>query len=75
LQPILKGFCKTLKGFDLAIIAKPTEAFTDAEKVHLGSIYNWRGKSLWLIASGCYGNWIGLFNEKCTAMALPTPKT
>ncbi len=38
-----------LKGFDLAIIAKPTEAFTDEEKFVLDQFVVNGGKSIWLI--------------------------
>ena len=38
-----------LKGFDLALIAKPTEAFTDEEKLVLDQFMVNGGKSLWLI--------------------------
>ncbi len=38
-----------LKGFDLAIIAKPTEPFTDEEKFVLDQFVVNGGKSIWLI--------------------------
>ncbi|WP_422351261.1 gliding motility-associated ABC transporter substrate-binding protein GldG [Flagellimonas sp.] len=38
-----------LKGFDLALIAKPTEAFTDEEKYVLDQFVVNGGKSIWLI--------------------------
>ncbi|TMU56225.1 gliding motility-associated ABC transporter substrate-binding protein GldG [Flagellimonas algicola] len=38
-----------LKGFDLALIAKPTEAFTDEEKYVLDQFVVHGGKSLWLM--------------------------
>ncbi len=38
-----------LKGFDLAIIAKPTEAFTDEEKFVLDQFIVNGGKSIWLM--------------------------
>ncbi|MEO0902836.1 MAG: Gldg family protein [Bacteroidota bacterium] len=38
-----------LKGFDLALIAKPTEAFTDQEKYVLDQYMVSGGKSIWLI--------------------------
>lgn len=40
---------KALKTFDLAIIAKPTSAFTDAEKQVLDQFIIHGGKTLWLI--------------------------
>ncbi|WP_420399363.1 gliding motility-associated ABC transporter substrate-binding protein GldG [Flagellimonas sp.] len=38
-----------LKGFDLALIAKPTEAFTDEEKYVLDQFVVNGGKSIWLM--------------------------
>ncbi len=38
-----------LKGFDLAIIAKPTEAFTDEEKFVMDQFMVSGGKSIWLM--------------------------
>lgn len=59
-----------LKNYDLALIAKPTEAFSDAEKYVLDQYIVGGGKSIWLIDQ------VGieldsLFNENGTAMALP----
>lgn len=42
-------FAKALKTFDLAILAKPKEAFTDAEKQVLDQFVISGGKVLWLI--------------------------
>ncbi|SFC20434.1 gliding-associated putative ABC transporter substrate-binding component GldG [Flagellimonas taeanensis] len=38
-----------LKGFDLAVIAKPTEAFTDQEKFVMDQFMVQGGKSIWLM--------------------------
>ena len=38
-----------LKGFDLALIAKPTQAFTDEEKYVLDQFVVHGGKSIWLL--------------------------
>ena len=38
-----------LKGFDLAIIAKPTEAFTDQEKYVMDQYMVQGGKSIWMV--------------------------
>jgi gliding-associated putative ABC transporter substrate-binding component GldG len=46
-DPIL--FSKALKTFDLAIIAKPKAAFTDAEKQVLDQFIINGGKTLWLV--------------------------
>ncbi|RAJ09236.1 gliding motility-associated ABC transporter substrate-binding protein GldG [Arenibacter echinorum] len=59
-----------LKSFDLAIIAKPTEAFTDEEKFILDQYITGGGKSLWLIDQVAM-ELDSLFNEEGTAMALP----
>ena len=59
-----------LKGFDLALIAKPTEAFSDEEKFILDQYITGGGKSLWLIDQVAM-ELDSLFNEEGTAMALP----
>ena len=59
-----------LKGFDLAIIAKPTEAFSDEEKYIMDQFITGGGKSLWLIDQVAM-ELDSLFNENGTAMALP----
>ena len=59
-----------LKGFDLAIIAKPTETFTDGEKYILDQFITGGGKSLWLIDQVAM-ELDSLFNENGTAMAMP----
>ncbi|NJB70250.1 gliding-associated putative ABC transporter substrate-binding component GldG [Saonia flava] len=59
-----------LKNFDLAIIAKPTEAFTDAEKYVLDQYIIHGGKSMWFIDNVAI-ELDSLFNEKGSAMAFP----
>ena len=59
-----------LKGFDLAIIAKPTEAFTDEEKYVLDQFIIDGGKSIWLIDQVAI-ELDSLFNAKGTALAYP----
>jgi len=59
-----------LKGFDLALIAKPTASFTDGEKFILDQFITGGGKSLWLIDQVAM-ELDSLFNETGTAMALP----
>ncbi|MCM4154058.1 gliding motility-associated ABC transporter substrate-binding protein GldG [Arenibacter sp. N53] len=59
-----------LNGFNLAIIAKPTEAFTDSEKYIMDQFITGGGKSLWLIDQVAM-ELDSLFNENGTAMAMP----
>jgi gliding-associated putative ABC transporter substrate-binding component GldG len=59
-----------LKGYDLALIAKPTETFTDGEKYIMDQFITGGGKSLWLIDQVAM-ELDSLFNEEGTAMALP----
>ncbi|MCW5515559.1 gliding motility-associated ABC transporter substrate-binding protein GldG [Muriicola sp. Z0-33] len=59
-----------LKTYDLAIIAKPTEAFTDAEKYVLDQFVVDGGKSLWLVDQVAI-ELDSLFNPKGSAMAYP----
>ena len=59
-----------LKGFDLALVAKPTEAFTDEEKYIMDQYIVGGGKSIWLIDQVDM-EMDSLFNENGTAMALP----
>ncbi|MDL5512696.1 gliding motility-associated ABC transporter substrate-binding protein GldG [Arenibacter sp. M-2] len=59
-----------LKGFDLALIAKPTETFTDEEKFILDQYITGGGKSLWLIDQVAM-ELDSLFNETGSAMAMP----
>lgn len=57
-----------LKNFDLALIAKPTERFTDEEKYVLDQFVVNGGKSIWLIDQVAM-QLDSLFNEKGTAVA------
>ncbi len=59
---------KQLGEFDLALIAKPTEAFSDAEKYVLDQYMVQGGKSIWLIDKVAI-ELDSLFNEKGTALA------
>lgn len=59
-----------LSKYDLALIAKPTEAFSDEEKFILDQFIVNGGKSVWLIDQVAM-ELDSLFNEKGTAMALP----
>ena len=59
-----------LKTFDLALIAKPTEAFTDAEKYILDQFVVNGGKSVWLIDQVAI-ELDSLFNPKGIALATP----
>lgn len=65
-----KKVLEQLKSFDLALIAKPTEAFSDEEKFILDQYITGGGKSLWLIDQVAM-ELDSLFNEEGTAMALP----
>ncbi len=59
-----------LNEYDLALIAKPTEAFSDTEKYVLDQFVMNGGKSIWLIDQVAV-EIDSLFNEKGSAMALP----
>lgn len=59
-----------LNGYDLALIAKPTEAFTDTEKYVLDQYILQGGKSLWLV-DPVVMELDSLFNAEGKAMALP----
>ena len=59
-----------LKTFDLALVAKPTETFTEAEKYVLDQFILDGGKSLWLVDQVAI-ELDSLFNEQGTAIALP----
>lgn len=59
-----------LNGYDLALIAKPTEAFTDTEKYVLDQYILQGGKSLWLV-DPVIMELDSLFNPDGKAMALP----
>ncbi|WP_350286156.1 gliding motility-associated ABC transporter substrate-binding protein GldG [uncultured Croceitalea sp.] len=59
-----------LNNFDLALIAKPTEAFTDAEKFVLDQFIVNGGKSIWLIDQVAM-ELDSLFNENASSVAIP----
>jgi len=59
-----------LSQYDLALIAKPTQAFTDQEKYVLDQFVIQGGKSIWLIDPVAM-ELDSLFNASGTAMALP----
>ncbi|MFD2587087.1 gliding motility-associated ABC transporter substrate-binding protein GldG [Croceitalea marina] len=58
-----------LKGFDLALIAKPTEAFTEEEKYVLDQFIVNGGRSIWLIDNVAM-ELDSLFNEKGSSLAI-----
>ena len=58
-----------LKSFDLALIAKPTEAFTEEEKYVLDQFIVNGGKSIWLL-DPIIMEMDSLFNEKGSTIAL-----
>ncbi len=57
-----KKTLKDLTKYDLAIIAKPTERFTDQEKFTLDQFITNGGKSLWMIDNN-YADTDSLYNE------------
>ncbi|WP_373516296.1 gliding motility-associated ABC transporter substrate-binding protein GldG [Pricia sp.] len=59
-----------LNGYDLALIAKPTEAFSEDEKYVLDQYIVNGGKTMWLIDTVSM-ELDSLFNEQGAAMALP----
>nr|WP_299381667.1 gliding motility-associated ABC transporter substrate-binding protein GldG [Allomuricauda sp.] len=59
-----------LRNFDLALIAKPTEAFTDEEKYVLDQFVVNGGKSIWLIDQVAI-ELDSIFSGNGTALALP----
>jgi gliding-associated putative ABC transporter substrate-binding component GldG len=61
---------KYLKKYDLAIIAKPTEAFSDAEKQVLDQFIVNGGKTLWLVDAVTM-EMDSLYNETGTNLAFP----
>lgn len=61
---------KSLKGYDLAIIAKPTEAFTEEEKQVLDQYVIGGGKTLWLI-DAVQADMDSLYNSNGVTPALP----
>lgn len=61
---------KYLKKYDLAVIAKPTEAFTDAEKQVLDQFIINGGKTLWLVDQVAM-EMDSLYNESGATLAFP----
>lgn len=59
-----------LKGFDLALIAKPTKAFTDEEKFVLDQFMVNGGKSMWLVDQVAI-EIDSIFSSGGTALAIP----
>ncbi|TFG75191.1 MAG: gliding motility-associated ABC transporter substrate-binding protein GldG [Flavobacteriales bacterium] len=59
-----------LKTYDLALVAKPTQPFTDGEKYIMDQFMVNGGKSVWLIDPVAM-ELDSLFNERGNAMALP----
>jgi gliding-associated putative ABC transporter substrate-binding component GldG len=59
-----------LKKYDLAIIAKPTEQFTDQEKLVLDQFIVNGGKTLWLVDQVSM-EMDSLYNESGTSLAFP----
>ncbi|MEM9142176.1 MAG: gliding motility-associated ABC transporter substrate-binding protein GldG [Bacteroidota bacterium] len=65
-----QGTLKQLQKYDLALIAKPTEPFSDSEKYIMDQFITQGGKSVWLIDQ-VQMELDSLFNETGTALALP----
>ena len=61
---------KGLQGFDLAIIAKPTQAFTEEEKQVLDQYIVNGGKTLWML-DAVQIEMDSLYNEQGTTLAFP----
>lgn len=57
-----------LENYDLAIVAKPTEAFTDEEKQVLDQFIMKGGKTLWLL-DNVHANYEDLYNETGSILA------
>lgn len=64
------GTLYALKKYDLAVIAKPTEAFTDAEKQVLDQFVMNGGKSMWLMEQTTV-EMDSLYNEAGATLAFP----
>ncbi len=64
------GTLDALKKYDLAVIAKPTEAFTDAEKQVLDQFVMNGGKSMWLMEQTTV-EMDSLYNEAGATLAFP----
>ena len=65
-----KGSLEALQQFDLAIIAKPTETFSDAEKQVLDQFIINGGKTLWLVDQ-VSAEMDSLYNESGATLAYP----
>lgn len=61
---------KQLKGYDLAVIAKPTEAFTEQEKQVLDQYIINGGKTLWMV-DAVQVEMDSLYNATGTTLAFP----
>lgn len=64
------GSLEALQKYDLAIIAKPTEAFSDAEKQVLDQFIINGGKTLWLVEQVSM-EMDSLYNESGSTLAFP----
>ncbi len=64
------GTLDALKKYDLAIIAKPTEAFTDSEKQVLDQFIINGGKTLWLVDQ-VNAEMDSLYNQSGATLAFP----
>jgi gliding-associated putative ABC transporter substrate-binding component GldG len=65
-----RGTLKALKGYDLAIIAKPTQQFTEEEKQVLDQFIINGGKTLWMV-DAVNIEMDSLYNEKGSTVAFP----
>jgi gliding-associated putative ABC transporter substrate-binding component GldG len=65
-----EGTLKSLQNYDLAIIAKPTEAFSDEEKLVLDQFIINGGKTLWLIDQ-VNAEMDSLYNPSGATLAFP----
>jgi len=61
---------QALKKYDLAVIAKPTEAFTEAEKQVVDQFIMNGGKTLWLL-DAVNADMDSLYNESGAILAMP----
>ena len=64
------GTLKSLQNYDLAVIAKPTEAFTDEEKLVLDQFVIHGGKTLWLVDQ-VNAEMDSLYNHSGATLAYP----
>ena len=64
------GTLESLRQFDMALIAKPTESFTEQEKLILDQFVVSGGRSVWLL-DGVQMELDSLFNQNGTSIALP----